>query len=321
MKYVQLGDRLVSAIGLGTWQFGVPGWGWGRDLDTKGALGIVRRAVDLGVTFFDTAEIYGRGRSEEILAEGLRGQREGMFIATKVFVHHLTRRGVVRAALRSLQRLGTDTIDLYQVHFPNPLIPLSQTMRGMRELVDAGMVRQVGVSNFGLKRWQRAERTLGRAVISNQVQYHLLKRKPMDTLLPYAHKQGRVVIAYSPLAQGVLTRTYSPGYAPGGVRSRNALLAPGNLKRLEPFMETLGSVARAHGATPAQIALSWLIRDPYVIAIPGAKSIEQVEANAAAADIAISDAEWEQLRDVAQAFQRAPLMNTIPNMIHRYLRP
>ena len=321
MKYVQLGDRLVSAIGLGTWQFGTRGWGWGRDLDTEGALRIVRRAVDLGITFFDSAEIYGQGRSEEILGEALRGHREETFIATKVFPNHLTRRGVVQAAQRSLRRLGTEAIDLYQVHFPNPLIPLSQTMRGMRELVNAGLIRQVGVSNFGLNRWQRAERILGSAVISNQVHYHLLKWKPMDTLLPYAHQQGRVVIAYSPLAQGVLAGTYRPGNSPGGVRARNALLAPRNLRRLEPFMESLGSVARAHGATPAQIGLAWLLHDSHVIAIPGAKSVEQVEANAAAADIALSNAEWEQLRDMAQAFRRAPLMSTIPNMIARYLRP
>ena len=321
MKYVQFGDRQVSAIGLGTWQFGSMGWGWGRDLDVEEAKRIVRRAVELGITFFDTAEIYGRGRSEEILGEAVREHREEVFIATKVFPHHLTRGGVVRAAQRSLRRLGTDTIDLYQVHFPNPLIPLSQTMGGMRELVNEGLVRQVGVSNFGRGRWQRAERALGGAVISNQVHYHLLKWKPMDTLLPYAREQGRVVIAYSPLAQGALAGRYGPGEAPGGVRARNVLFTPRNLRRLEPFIEVLRSVAGAHGATPAQIALAWLIHDPQVIAIPGAKSVEQVEENAAAADIALSDAEWAQLKDAARAFRRAPFMSVIPGMVARYLRP
>lgn len=305
----------MSAIGLGTWQFGSRGWGWRRDLDAEEAKRIVRRAVDLGITFFDTAEIYGKGRSEEILGEAVREYREGMFIATKVFPHHLTRGGVVKAAQRSLRRLGTDTIDLYQVHFPNPLIPLSQTMGGMRELVDEGLVRQVGVSNFGLGRWRRAERALGSAVVSNQVHYHLLKWKSMGTLLPYAREQGRVVIAYSPLAQGALAGRYGPGEAPGGVRARNVLFTPGNLRRLESFIELLRSVARTHGATPAQIALAWLIHDPQVIAIPGAKSVEQVEENAAAADIALSDAEWAQLRDAARAFRRAQ------GMIARYLRP
>ena len=321
MRYIQFGDRRVSAIGLGTWQFGSRGWGWGRDLDAEQAKRIVRRAMDLGITFFDTAEIYGRGRSEEILGEALRGHREEVFIATKVFPHHLTRGGVVRAAQRSLRRLGTDTIDLYQVHFPNPLIPLSQTMGGMSDLMNEGLVRQVGVSNFGLGRWQRAERALGSAVISNQVHYHLLKRKAMDTLLPYAREEGRVVIAYSPLAQGVLAGRYGPGDAPGGVRARNVLFTPRNLLNLGPFMEVLRSVAGVHGATPAQIALAWLIHDPQVIAIPGVKSVEQVEENVAAADIALSDAEWARLGDAARAFRRTSFISAVPGMITRYLRP
>ncbi|MCZ6615231.1 MAG: aldo/keto reductase, partial [Chloroflexi bacterium] len=189
------------------------------------------------------------------------------------------------------------------------------------ELVNKGLVRQVGVSNFGLGRWRRAERALGSAVISNQVHYHLLKRKAADMLFPYAREKGRTVIAYSPLAQGVLAGRYGPGEAPGGVRARNVLFTPRNLRRLGPFMEVLRSVAGAHGATPAQIALAWLVHDPQVIAIPGAKSVQQVEENAAAADIALSDLEWARLGDAAQAFRRTPFMSAVPGMIARYLRP
>ena len=154
MKYVQLGNRSASAIGLGTWQFGSKGWGYGRDFGLEEASRIIHRASELGINFFDTAEMYGGGQSEEILGEALGARREEAIIATKVSPHHLTRRGVRHAAQRSLQRLGTDRIDLYQVHWPNPVIPLSWTMQGMRNLLDAGVIEQVGVSNFGLRPWQ-----------------------------------------------------------------------------------------------------------------------------------------------------------------------
>ncbi|MBI4328818.1 MAG: aldo/keto reductase [Chloroflexi bacterium] len=321
MKYIQLGDRRVSAIGLGTWQFGSRGWGWGRGFGPEEARLIVRRALDLGVNFFDTAELYGGGRSEEVLREAMGERREEAFIATKVSPHHLTRRGVWQAAQRSLRRLGARRIDLYQVHVPNPLIPLSSTMQGMRDLVEAGLVQQVGVSNFGLGRWQAAERALGSAVVSNQVEYNLLAREPFDTLLPYARQASRVVVAYSPLAQGLLTGKYNQSNAPGGVRAGNSLFAPENLRRLEPLLEVLRAVARAHGAEPGQVALAWLVHDPHVIAIPGAKSVEQLEANAAAADIALSGEEWEQVRVAAQAFRPAPLITSAFDMVRRFVRP
>ncbi|MFQ5795651.1 MAG: aldo/keto reductase [Candidatus Bipolaricaulia bacterium] len=320
MKYVQLGDQRASAIGLGTWQFGSKGWGWGREFGIEETRRIIHRALDLGVNFFDTAEMYGGGQSEEILGEALRDRREQALIATKVSPHHLTRRGVRQAAQRSLRRLSTHRIDLYQIHWPNLFVPLSRTMPGMRDLMDVGLIRQVGVSNFKLRRWQQAEHALGTAVISNQVEYHLLARNPLDELLPYARHRGQVIIAYSPLAQGLLTGKYRSGNAPGGVRASNALFSPENLRRLEPFMQELRSVAKSHNATPAQVALAWLIHAPHVIAIPGAKSVEQLEANAAAADIALSDEEWEQLRVAANTFRRASLASSVPDMIARFVR-
>ena len=320
MKYVQLGDRQASAIGLGLWQFGSTGWGWGRDLEVDEARRIVHRALELGINLFDTAEMYGGGRSEEILGEALSGRRDEALIATKVSPHHLTRKGIREAAQRSLRRLRTDRIDLYQVHWPNPAIPLSWTMRGMRDLVDSGLVAQVGVSNFGLGRWQRSEDALGSTVISNQVQYHLLNRKSLYQLLPYAGQRGCVVIAYSPLAQGALTGKYAQGNAPGGIRARNIFFSTENIKRLEPLMQALRRVATAHEATPSQVALAWLIHQPEVIAIPGAKSVEQVESNAAAVDIVLSDSEWESLRVEAEGFRRASLVGSLPNMISRLVR-
>ena len=186
--------------------------------------------------------------------------------------------------------------------------------------MDSGLVAQVGVSNFGLGRWQRSEDALGSTVISNQVQYHLLNRKSLYQLLPYAGQRGCVVIAYSPLAQGALTGKYAQGNAPGGIRARNILFSTENIKRLEPLMQALRRVATAHDATPSQVALAWLIHQPEVIAIPGAKSVEQVESNAAAADIVLSDSEWESLRVEAEGFRRASLVGSLPNMISRLVR-
>jgi aryl-alcohol dehydrogenase-like predicted oxidoreductase len=320
MKYVSLGDRKASAIGLGTWQFGTPGWGWGRDFDEREAERIVRRALELGINLFDTAEVYGNGRSEEVLGRALRQHRHEAIIASKVWPLHLSRAGVRRAAEASLRRLGVEAIDLYQVHWPNPLVPLGWTMRGMRDLLDRGLVRQVGVSNFGLGQWRRAEALLGAPVISNQVLFHLLAPKPLEELVPYAQARGRVVIAYSPLAQGLLTGKYTPQTAPRGIRTANPLFLPQNMERVRPLLQALQEVAQAHGATPAQIALAWLVHIPHVIAIPGAKSVEQVEANAAAADIALSPQEWERLYEVARAVHPMGWGRSLLGIMARWFR-
>ena len=310
----------MSAIGLGVMQFGSQGWGWGSEFGIEDARHIVHRALDLGINFFDTAELYGGGRSEEILAEALGERRDEAVIATKVSPHHLTRKGVRQAALRSLRRLGTRQIDLFQVHWPNPLFPESWPMRGMGDLLDEGIIGQVGVSNYSVGRWRRAEELLGRAVASNQVSYHLLSRGPLQELLPYARDHQRLIIAYSPLAQGLLTGKYSVQNPPGGMRTLRPLFSTPNLRRVGPVLETLGSVANAHGATPAQIALAWLLHGPGVIAIPAAKSVQQLESNAAAADISLSDDEWERLRVVAEGFHRAWLLRRAPGLIARLVR-
>lgn len=319
MKYVSLGDRQASVIGLGTWQFGTPGWGWGRDLDEAEAERIVQRALELGINVFDTAEVYGEGRSEEVLGRALRGHRHEAIIATKVWPMHLTRAGVRQAAERSLRRLGIEAIDLYQVHWPNPFVPLGWTMSGMRDLLERGLVRQVGVSNFSLGRWRRAETLLGTPVISNQVLFHLLALAPLRELVPYAQQHGRVIIAYSPLAQGLLTGKYTAQNAPRGVRAANPLFLRQNLERVRPLLAALRETAEAHGATIGQIALAWLVHIPQVIAIPGAKSVEQVEANAAAADIELSPAEWERLYAVARGVRPTGWARSLPGLIARLI--
>ena len=178
--------------------------------------GIVERALDLGVNLVDTAEAYGYGRSERIVGEAIRGRRDAVFLATKLFPLLPIPPVVQQRARGSARRLGVDAIDLYQVHWPNPVVPNAPTMEGMRRVLDEGIVRHTGVSNFARARWEDAERRLGRPVISNQVQYSLVQRKPERELLPYTQRAGRLVIAYSPLAQGLLSGHYDGTNPPRG---------------------------------------------------------------------------------------------------------
>ncbi len=299
MKYVTMGAQKVSAIGLGTWQFGEPGWGWGTELAHEEAIRIVHRALELGINFFDTAAVYGNGRSEEILGEALGGRRHEAFIATKV-APPLRPDRVMQAARESLRRLDIESIDLYQLHAPDGSVPLPRTMRAIRRLMDEGQVQQVGVSNFDLNQWQEAEAALGRPVISNQVQYHLLDRRPRN-LLPYAHEEGRIVIAYSPLAQGLLGGKYGPGNVPQDLRANFGIFNDDNLRRAPGVVETLRQVGEHYGVTPAQVALAWLLLDPQVIVIPGARSIAQLEANAAAADLRLTPGDAMRIEEATRA--------------------
>jgi aryl-alcohol dehydrogenase-like predicted oxidoreductase len=222
MRYVEVGGARVSVIGLGTWQFGSREWGYGSEYAERDAIDITHRALDLGINLSDTAEIYAFGRSERIVGKAIAGRRADAFVATKVFPVLPVAPIVEQRGRASAARLGVDQIDLYQVHWPNPVIPIAMAMQGMAKLVEKGTVRHVGVSNFGLGQWRLAERQLGGAVLSNQVQYSLVVRKPERELIPFAQSEGRLVIAYSPLAQGFLSARYgrSPRAAGSGRHPR-----------------------------------------------------------------------------------------------------
>ena len=160
------------------------------------------------------------------------------------------------------------------------------------------------MSNYSLQRWRAAESALGSRVLSNQVPYSLVARAPERDLLPYAASQGRVVLAYSPLAQGLLSGRYTPDSRPANrVRAANPLFLPENLERARELLTVLREVAAAHSATPAQIALAWVIRHPAVAAIPGASSVEQLEHNAAAAEIDLTDGQYQDLAGASDRFQ------------------
>ena len=307
----------MSRIGLGTWQFGSREWGYGEAYSGGEAGRIVARAAELGITLFDTAEAYGFGRSERILGEALaeHGLRESAYVATKIFPILPIAPVVRNRGLASRRRLGVDTIDLYQVHQPNPVVRDGTTMAGMRELQDAGVVRDVGVSNYSLARWKEAERELGRPVLSNQVEFSLAHLAPLDELVPYAAATNHVVIAWSPLGQGLLSAKYDADHRPsGGVRAMNPLFLPESLASAQPLLATLREIGSSHTATPAQVALAWLIHHPCVVAIPGASSVEQVEANAAAADIELGDDEVAALTTAARGFRPASGLGAAKDM-------
>jgi len=305
MRYLNVDTaKKISKIGLGAWQFGSKDWGYGDSYADNVADAIVGRALELGVTLFDTAEIYGYGRSERILGRALGDRRESIFLATKILPVLPVAPVVEQRAVASANRLKARWLDLYQVHQPNPVVRDGTIMRGMRALQQVGLVGEVGVSNYSLQRWRAAEHALGSRVLSNQVLYSLVARSPERDLLPYAESHGRVVIAYSPLAQGLLSGRYDRDHRPANrVRAANPLFLPENLERAEGLIAALREVADAHSATPAQIALAWVIHHPSAVAIPGASSVEQLESNVAAAEIELTDVEYQALQAAAARFQ------------------
>jgi aryl-alcohol dehydrogenase-like predicted oxidoreductase len=320
MRYVEVGGVRVSAIGLGTWQFGSREWGYGDEYAERTAIEITQRALDLGINLIDTAEIYAFGKSERIVGRAIAGRRDEAFLATKVFPVLPLSSIVQQRAIASADRLGVERIDLYQVHWPNPVIPIQQTMEGMQRLQRTGLVGSVGVSNFSLDKWQAAEAALGSPVLSNQVQYSLAVRKPDRDLVPWAQQHDRLIIAYSPLAQGFLSAKYDGSKMPSGVRASNSLFLPESIERAQPLLTALREIASAHDATPAQVALAWVIRRPNVVAIPGASSVAQLEANAAAVDLELTDDDDFRLTSASDRFEPIGGLQGMAQMVRARLR-
>jgi aryl-alcohol dehydrogenase-like predicted oxidoreductase len=309
----------VSRVGLGTWQFGSREWGYGDAYASGEAKAIVRRAREVGITLFDTAEVYGFGRSERILGDALGDERADVVVASKVFPVAPFPPVVRNRLAGSARRLGLDRVPLYQVHQPNPVVPDSVTMPGMRQLLEEGRIGAVGVSNYSLARWRGADAALGRPVVSNQVHFSLAAPSALDDLVPFAEREDRMVMAYSPLAQGLLGGRYTVENRPGGVRAANPLFGTENLRRAEPLLDVLREVAAAHDVAPAQIALAWLVSLPRVVVIPGASSVAQVEANAAAADIDLRPDEQAALTTAARAFRPVSAVRTLVERVRERL--
>ena len=320
MRFLEVpGLGQVSRVGLGTWQFGSREWGYGEGYATGAAGAIVARARELGVTLFDTAEVYGFGRSEQILAEALGADRDQVVVASKVFPVAPFPAVVRNRAHASARRLQLRRIPLYQVHQPNPVVPDSVIMPGMRSLLQAGRIGAVGVSNYSLSRWLRADEALGQPVVSNQVQFSLAHAGPLEDLVPFAERENRIVIAYSPLAQGLLGGKYTVDHRPGGVRAANPLFGTENLRRVAPLLDTLRQVADAHDVLPAQVALAWLLSLPQVVVIPGASSVAQLERNVEAADLELDGSSLAALTQAARAFAPISAAGTLVGALRERL--
>ncbi len=302
MKYVEAGGVKLSVIGLGTWQFGSGEWAYGQRYATSVAPEIVSRSLDLGVNLIDTAEIYGFGRSEEIVGRSIAERRRDVFLATKLFPLAPFDPVLKSRVSGSMKRLGVDDVDLYQLHWHNPVVPLKMTLDALGRLREKGHVRNIGVSNFSLPLWEEAERVAKGPVISNQVRYSLADRSIEPEMIRWAQDHDRIVIAYSPLGQGLLSGRYDAANVPKGMRASAPAFLPENLKKATPLIETLREIARAHDASCSQVALAWVVRHPNVVVIPGASSVAQAEENAAAADIELTDAEFDELGAASESY-------------------
>jgi aryl-alcohol dehydrogenase-like predicted oxidoreductase len=292
MQTRKLGTLNVSVVGLGCNNFG------GR-LDQERTTAVVEAALDAGINFFDTADVYGGTRSEELLGRALGARRRSVIVATKFGIPlDDQRKGgarpeYIRRALEdSLKRLGSDYIDLYQLHRPDPEVPIADTLGALEELKQAGKLREIGCSNFSVAQLREAEaaRKPGAArFVSVQNEYSLLKRDPEHDVLAECAALGLGFLPYFPLASGLLTGKYAPGAAPppASARLADAATPLGSRFRGErnsAIAEALGQFASSRGHTLLELAFSWLLTRPAVASvIAGATSAEQIRANAAAA--------------------------------------
>ena len=314
MLYRPLGTSSlkVSVIAFGAWQIGDPEF-WGAD-ERADADGAVAAALDAGINLFDTAELYGDGRSEEILGKALGNHRDEVYIASKVSTQHCTAEGIRAACEASLRRLGTDRIDLYQVHWPFTEAPYEEVFPALERLKQEGKIREIGVSNFGprdLDKWM----AVGHAV-SNQVGYNLLFRAPEYTMIPACQRSGMGVLAYMPLMQGLLSGRYEHLDDIPMKRRRTRHFSsrregtrhgePGHEELLEDTLADLLDFAEAIRVPPAVLSLSWLIAQPGITAaIVGARNPDQLRSNLPAAELNIGPAAIAQLNEFSYPLKMA----------------
>ncbi|MHB8189717.1 MAG: aldo/keto reductase [Ferrimicrobium sp.] len=300
MRYRETNGCKLSVIGVGTWQFGSKGWGYGEGYAHHQAGEIATRAIELGVTLFDTAELYGFGRSEQILGAAIAPSRDKVVVASKYFpIIPIPGRGRAHA-YASRSRLGVETIDLYQLHFPNPVLPLQMQAREFEPLIANGTIGHLGVSNYSLAAWRSSEQATRIPLVTNQVHLSLLARRSLREMVPWATANDRLVIAYSPLEQGLLGGKYTIDRRPNNFRRFRSGFSDRSLLALAPLVTLLRSVAANHDATVSQVALAWVISQPSVVAIPGVSSVEQLEQNVAAAELELELDEIAEITAVAQ---------------------
>ena len=304
----------ITPILLGTWQAGQKMW---SGIDDNESIKAIRAGVEAGITTIDTAEVYGEGHSEQIVAQAVGDIRDRTEYASKVFANHLKYDAVIEACDRSLKNLQTDYLDLYQIHWPagsfnTEAVPISETMKALNKLKEDGKIRAIGVSNFN--RQQLAEASEYGRIDSLQPPYSLFWRKIEKDAVPYCVEHNISVLAYSSLAQGLLTGKFSSGHQfdPDDHRSANVLFHGENFERASKVLEQLKPIADKHNCTLAQLALAWLIAQPQTNAIAGARTAKHAEDNAKAAEVNLSAKEIQEIdrlgRQVTDHLDDNPVM-------------
>ncbi len=289
LHYTKLGttDILISPMGIGTWAWGDRVfWNYGRDHQEADIPPTVEVMVENGINFVDTAEVYGKGKSERLVGKYFANEIPNAVIATKFFPFpwRLTKKSLIRAIKRSLDRLNLAKVQLYQIHFPYPPVTIETWAEALQEVLQLGYVEAVGVSNYNREQMQRMQSGLikyGYMLASNQVPYSLLDRKiEKDGLLEFCQEHQISLIAYSPLAQGMLTGKYTPDNPPSGFRARR--YSPSVVGEIQHLVRTMRNIGQEHhGKSPAQVALNWVMAKG-AIPIPGAKNARQAQDNAGA---------------------------------------
>jgi myo-inositol catabolism protein IolS len=291
LEYASIGHSSlkVSIIGFGTaFRGGI----------TNESPKVIEAALDLGVELIDTAEIYGDGLSEKIVGKVIKGRRDEVVLVTKVSGDHLRYDEVLRSAEGSLRRLDTDFIDLYLVHWPNRNVPLRETMHAMERLVTEGKVLYIGVSNFDVGQLKKANEELSQCeVIANEVKYNLLEREVEDEVLPFCQKEDIAVLAYGPLARGLLTGRFTDKYgiSDDDWRSGDWFFEGESFKKGLDMVSVLKEIGADYEKTAGQVAINWLLGKRMVFPIFGASNVEQVKENCGAADWRMDNSAREKL--------------------------
>ncbi|SDE86025.1 Predicted oxidoreductase [Pricia antarctica] len=322
MEYRTLGntDLKISAITFGAWAAG--GWMWGGS-DSNQAIKAIQDAYEKGVTSIDTAPIYGMGASEEIVREAIKDiPRDKVQLLTKFGMRWDLKKGefyfqskdndgkdvdiykyagkesVKQEVENSLKRLGTDYIDLYQIHWPDVTTPIQETFEAVAELIKEGKIRHAGVCNYTVEQMKEAEKYVN--VVSNQVPFSMVNRDIEREVVPFCRKNGKSILAYSPMERGLLTGKMKPGqkFEKGDHRADNPYFTADSITKTNAFLEKIRPLAEEKNATLAQLVLRWTIERPGItIALAGARNSQQSVQNAAAADIELNSGDIDLIND------------------------
>jgi len=310
-------DVEVSVLAFGAWAIG--GWMWGG-ADAKDAIKAIEAAIDNGMTTIDTASVYGFGLSEELVGKAIRGKRDKVQILTKFgmawgseggdfffaskdnsgndinIYRHASRKKVLQDCDDSLRRLKTDYIDLFQIHWPDPLTPVSETMEALNDLIGKGKIRAGGVCNYSLELMNEAERIL--RIVSNQVPYSMVKRDIEKEIVPHCMDKNISILAYSPMQRGLLSGRIKSGHKfnNGDTRPDTPYYKEPNFSNILKFLDDIKPLAEDHNATLAQVVLNWTIQQPGITcALAGARNPAQVLENIGAADFRLKGEDIERI--------------------------